>query len=160
MFSQKDEVKIRERGSNPDVVRKQIENFINGFPYLKVEEAATIGHGIIEVDKNAVADSGKFYDKKLDEGVVPLKFVPASGAASRMFKDLFEALEECKSNDDPALALAKNAKAREFLSNKEKFAFYNDLVNLVDKTDGRNSCVYWIDYLLNEKGLNYGNLPK
>src|SRR5690554_39889 len=124
MFSQKDEIQIRERGSKPDTIRKQIENFRNGFPFLKVEEAATPGRGIIEVDDNAVKEGGSFYEKKVEEGTVPLKFVPASGAASRMFKALFEAREQCRSNDDPALALAKNAKAREFLANKEKFAFY------------------------------------
>lgn len=160
MFSQKDEIQIRERGSKPNTIRKQIENFRNGFPFLKVEEAATPGRGIIEVDDNAVKEGGSFYEKKVEEGTVPLKFVPASGAASRMFKALFEALEQCKSNDDPALALAKNANAREFLANKEKFAFYNDLKKLVGDRGGNNSCVHWIDYLLNDKGLNYGNLPK
>ena len=160
MFSQKDEIQIRERGSRLEDVRGQIENFRKGFPYLKVEEAATVGHGIIGIDDDEIKTYSSYYENKVQDGTIPLKFVPSSGAASRMFKTLFEALEECKKQSDPKASLVKNDSAREFLENKEKFAFYNDLKNSIPKSNGEISCVSWIDYLLNEKGLNYGSLPK
>jgi hypothetical protein len=160
MFSQKDKIQIKERGSRLEVIERQIENFKKGFPYLEVNEAATVDHGIIKTNEKEVADFGRIFDQHVSEGTIPLKFVPASGAASRMFKDLYEALEECENETEPALALAKNAKARQFLINKEKFAFYNDLKKAVDKGNAKINCTSWIDYLLNDKGLNYGSLPK
>ncbi len=160
MFSQKDEIQIKERGSKLDEVRNQVEKFRKGFPFLKVEEAATVGHGIIGVADEEVKEYGDHYDQKVQNGIIPLKFVPASGAASRMFKSLYEALEECKKDSDPKTALAKNSSARDFLVNKERFAFFADLKNQIDESGAENTCVSWIDYLLNEKGLNYGSLPK
>ncbi len=160
MFSQKDEIQIRERGSNLEKVKAQIENFKNGFPYLKVKEAATPGNGIIEINDDAVKTYGNYYEQKVQNGIIPIKFVPASGAASRMFKELFEALKECKKNANPAIALSKNANAREFLVNKEKFAFFNDLKKIIEEQGAEKNCISWIDFLLNSKGLNYGSLPK
>ncbi|HZH73391.1 MAG TPA: DUF4301 family protein [Mariniphaga sp.] len=160
MFSQKDEAQIRERGSSLDVVKQQVENFIKGFPYLEVEDAATVGKGIISIDAEAVTEYGRFYQEQIQKGIIPLKFVPASGAASRMFKDLFEALQQCDESDNPTIELVKNAKAREFLINKEKFAFFNDLNNKLEELNAEKICYNWIFYLLSDKGLNYGNLPK
>jgi hypothetical protein len=160
MFSREDEIQVKKRGSDLTTVKKQIENFKKGFPFLEVDEAATVGHGIIHLDGEGVKENGGFYERQVEKGIVPVKFVPASGAASRMFKALFEALEECQSDDDSSVALAKNPAAREFLINKEKFAFYPDLKKLVEKNDEPRNCQKWIDYLLNEKGLNYGSLPK
>jgi len=160
MFSQKDENQIKQRGSNPEVVKKLIENFKKGFPYLKVAEAATVSNGIIKLNNKEVEENAEKYDRQVEAGVKPLKFVPASGAASRMFKALFEALDSCKKDPDPDTALAKNAAARQFLVNKEKFAFFNDLEQLVGEKSAEKNCRSWIDFLLNEKGLNYGSLPK
>ena len=143
-----------------ETVRQQVDNFKKGFPYLKVEDAATTGNGIIETDSDSVKEYGKFYEEQVNGGVIPLKFVPASGAASRMFKDLFEALKECEKNDDPAVALAKSVRARDFLVNKEKFAFYGDLEQKLADKGAKKNCYNWIYYLLNEEGLNYGSLPK
>jgi hypothetical protein len=160
MFTRKDEIQIKERGSSLEVIEQQIENFKKGFPYLEVNQAATAEHGIIKPNEKEVADYGKIFDQHVSGGMVPLKFVPASGAASRMFKDLYEAVEECEKETDPALALEKNAIARQFLTNREKFAFFNDLKKAVDEANAENNCKSWIDYLLTDKGLNYGSLPK
>jgi hypothetical protein len=160
MFSRRDEINIEQRGSKLSVIREQIDNFKKGFPYLEVDEAATKGHGIVKLDDHAVKENGDYYDHRVTEGVIPLKFIPASGAASRMFKSLFEALEECRKENDSSLAFAKNASARQFLANKEKFAFYSDLQNLIKTLEVSSNCYHWIDLLLNEKGLNYGSLPK
>ena len=160
MFSQKDEIQIKQRGSSFEIVQKQIENFKKGFPYLEVIEAATVGNGIIKLDNKGIKENDDRFDKLVAEGKIPLKFVPASGAASRMFKALFEALEECRNDENPEIALAKNAAARQFLVNKEKFAFFSDLKKSIAVQGEVEVCRNWIDFLLNEKGLNYGSLPK
>lgn len=160
MFSQKDKIQIKQRGSLPEVVEQQIENFRKGFPFLEVMEAATVGSGIIKLDNSGIEEHKERYDRQIAAGVKPFKFIPASGAASRMFKALFEALEACEKDPDPDTALAKNAAARQFLVNKEKFAFFSDLKNSLDGYKAEENCRSWIDFLLNEKGLNYGSLPK
>lgn len=160
MFSQKDKVQIQQRGSRLEVVEGQIENFRKGFPFLKIDDAATTGNGIIQLDEKGIAESGERFEQGMAAGIEPLKFVPASGAASRMFKALFEALEDCKKTDNPDETLIKNASARQFLVNKEEFAFFSDLEKVAGKNDEKKNCRSWIEYLLNEKGLNYGSLPK
>ena len=64
MFSQKDENQIKQRGSNPEVVKKQIENFKKGFPYLKVAEAATVSNGIIKLNNKEVEENAEKYDRR------------------------------------------------------------------------------------------------
>ncbi len=160
MFSENDRLLISNRGSNLQAVLRQIENFKKGFPYLPVEEAASAGYGIIVLDGEKKDEYIARYEEKLAAGLIPLKFVPASGAASRMFKALFEAMEACANSDDPDEALAKNANARQFLANKEMFAFFNDLKQIIETNGVEKKCRNWIDYLLNKKGLNYGALPK
>ena len=90
MFSEKDKAQIEKRGSKIETVLQQIENFKNGFPYLQISNSASVGNGIIKLTNEGVAETGNIYDHKVAHGIKPLKFIPASGAASRMFKDLFE----------------------------------------------------------------------
>ena len=160
MFSDKDKLQIKERGSAEQTVIKQIENFKKGFPYLQIEEAASVDNGIIRLDAERLEKNKKRYDEKIKNGLKPLKFVPASGAASRMFKALFEALSECRNAENPEETLTKNKAAGQFISEIEKFAFYNDLKEILAKNNIEATGVNQIDFLLNEKGLNYGGLPK
>ncbi|MBT3384298.1 MAG: DUF4301 family protein [Prolixibacteraceae bacterium] len=160
MFSEKDELQIKNRGSELQTVLNRIENFKKGFPFLQIEEAASIGDGIIKLDEKALEKSCALYDKKVADGIKPLKFVPASGAASRMFKALFEALEECKKSDSPEEELINDKVVKQFIDQIENFAFYNDLKNSIQKEKVEENCKNRVDYLLNEKGLNYGSLPK
>ena len=160
MFSQKDKIQIKQRGSQLDTVEKQIKNFKKGFSYLEVIEAATVSNGIIKLDQKGIEENDERFEQNIAAGVIPLKFVPASGAASRMFKSLFEALDECRSDEDQEIALAKNAAARQLLVNKEKFAFFSDLKQTIADKGADEVCRNWIEFLLLEKGLNYGNLPK
>ena len=160
MLTEKDLQQIEKRGSNSETVKKQIENFKKGFPYLEVEAAATVGNGIIQLGEEDIKKRSGLYDQRIAEGVKPLKFVPASGAASRMFKALFEALEDCKDSENEKEVLARHSAARNFLANREKFAFYDDLKSVLEKKNAPEECRNWIDYLLNENGLDYGSLPK
>lgn len=159
MFSDQDKQQIKQRGSNLATVLAQIESFKKGFPFLAIENAASVGKGIIRLSAEELAKRGKLFDEKVASGTRPLKFVPASGAASRMFKTLFEALEACETENE-ADVVAKNKAIKQYSDELTKFAFADDLKAAI-KSGGENvSIKTLLDYLLNKKGLNYGALPK
>ncbi|WP_230981371.1 DUF4301 family protein [Echinicola salinicaeni] len=152
--------KIIQQGMDLETVELQIQNFTKGFPYLPIVKAASIGNGIITVNDDEIKDYLLSYNDKVSEKEL-VKFVPASGAATRMFRDLFAYLEA----DDQSLA--SNPFVEKFISNLKTFAFYKDLSEVLAEADldinqliDQENYSTIIDYLLNEKGLSYGNLPK
>ncbi len=144
-FSDSDIKQIQSHGLTIDGVAQQIANFQTGFPYSDIVSACVTNNGAFNYD----AQMNKYidlYDSKCDEYNI-VKFVPASGAATRMFKDLFEFLSSGEMNKT-----TKNV-----LDNIEQFAFWDDLKGILpDKATDIDK----IKYLVTEIGLNYGNLPK
>ena len=159
MFSEKDKQQIQERGSKLETVQIQIENFKKGFPFLPIEDAASVGKGIIRLSPEDLKKRGERYDAKIASGTKALKFVPASGAASRMFKALFQALEDFE-NQPHEDVLAANRDAAQYVTDFDKFAFAEELQQAVSENGEQLSATTKLDYLLNEKGLNYGAKPK
>lgn len=159
MFTDKDKQQIQQRGSKLETVHTQIKNFEKGFPFLPIIDAASVGNGIIKLDTEKLANRCKLYENKVASGTKALKFVPASGAASRMFKALFEALEsfEDKTQDE---VLKTNQAAQQYTEELNKFAFFNELSQKIGDAGEENSARTQIDFLLTEKGLNYGAKPK
>ena len=94
MFNGNDLKQIESRGSSADAVDAQIERFKKGFPWMKICAPATPEKGISVLDEGAVARAVSYYDSASISG--KCKFVPASGAASRMFKDLFAGLDRIR----------------------------------------------------------------
>lgn len=160
MFSDKDRQQIEKRGSNVQTVISQIENFKKGFPFLIIEDAASVETGIIRLTKENLSKRIALYESKIAKNTKPLKFIPASGAASRMFKSLFEALERFQAGDKENDILSANNAASEYSDKFDEFAFSEELKNAVLKDDKKINTSTKIDYLLSEKGLNYGKLPK
>lgn len=168
MFSAADKQQIIDHGLDLETVEKQIDYFKNGFPPSKLEAPAVQGDGISILDEAAVAKAIGAYDKlSADKKIV--KFVPASGAASRMFKKLFGFLGSYKGTDADYQALIADQKPGsvfEFLKQLEGFAFYEDLANAFGKDKSlqqahvQKAYTEIIGALLNEPGLNYGALPK
>jgi hypothetical protein len=159
MFSTKDKKQIETRGSELHTVLVQIENFKTGFPYLQIIDAATVGNGIIRLNETDLAKAVKLYDEKISHGIRPLKFIPASGAASRMFKDLYEALESSEKSGKNDIS-ATNKGAKQYLDGFEKFAFTAELKTAIKENNTELNDKNKIVFLLSEKGLNYGTLPK
>jgi len=161
MFDEKDLEQFKKKGTNADIVKEQLELIRNGFPFLELESAASVGNGIMAVEESQCSDYIKTWDTYCSSGHSITKFVPASGAASRMFKDLFAFLES--SNSAPATPFENT-----FFNGIEKFAFYNDLNDACLKNDSKSikeliaSGQYKavVSNLLEAKGLNYGSLPK
>ena len=118
MFRKEDVDQIEQRGSSVNVVEAQVERFKKGFPWLKIVAPATPERGIQVLDDEAVAAAVKYYEAAKVNG--KCKFVPASGAASRMFKDLFSGLDALKAGKE----LADDAPASKFVNSIQDFAFY------------------------------------
>jgi hypothetical protein len=159
MFSEKDKQQIQQRGSKLETVQNQIDNFKKGFPFLPIQDAASVGKGIIRLSPEDLNKRGERYDAKIAAGTKALKFVPASGAASRMFKALFQALEDFQSQPHEDV-LAANRDAAQYVTELDKFAFAEELKKAVANNSEQLSATNKLDYLLNEKGLNYGAKPK
>lgn len=159
MFSDKDKLQIEQRGSEIPTVLTQIENFKKGFPFLHVEEAASVGNGIIRLTSESLQKRIALYDEKVESGTVPLKFVPASGAASRMFKAMFEALEAFETKMEEEV-LKENKAARHYIEKFDKFAFASEIREKIKADGAEESTQNKIAYLLTENGLNYGTKPK
>lgn len=160
MFSDKDKNQIKNRKSRIETVELQIENFKIGFPFLHIEDAASVGNGIIRLSEEELKRRIDLYDNKVQQNIKPLKFIPASGAASRMFKSLFEGLESFEKDMPEQKILAENKAAKEFTDKLDNFAFATELENTLQKNRLEKNCKNEIDFLLNKKGLNYGSLPK
>ncbi len=161
MLSQQDLKQIAQKGITEEQINMQLEEFKTGFPFLKIESAAGIGQGIIrldEEDRNNYVDLWNAYKK---EGHKIVKFVPASGAASRMFKDMFAFLDA--DYDVPTTNFEKH-----FFDNIEKFAFYDELNAKCVEKNGKdikaliseNNYKAVVANMLKAEGLNYGQLPK
>ena len=162
MYKPDDISQIEARGSSLDAFEQQISNFKSGFPFLRVTEPAGIYHGIIQLSETEIRKYSSVFDDKISNGLSLLKFVPASGAASRMFKSLFSALDELQNGTDLSEIL-KDKEVALFCDQIRKFAFYTDLELLASKKNKEIENVSlqdWLEYLLLEDGLNYGNQPK
>ncbi len=160
---------INDHGLNQEIVSEQIENFKKGFPPTKLAAAATVGNGILQLSKSEVKAKTKFYDKTSGNLDI-VKFVPASGAASRMFKMLFAFMDEYDGSDQAYTKLKEDqsqGSVFEFFKRLDDFAFYRDLDEAISKggetlaeVQLSKKYVEILTHLLTSKGLDYGNLPK
>ena len=84
-MNQQDLNQISARGISEQQIEHQLEQIKNGFPFLKLEGAAAIGKGIMAPTAQEVENYEKAWNDYKAEGHKIVKFVPASGSASRMF---------------------------------------------------------------------------
>ena len=89
MLSQEDLRQIASKGISPEQIDAQLKEFETGFPFLRLEAAAAIGNGIISPEENERCEYIAAWNEYKAKGKKIVKFVPASGAASRMFKAMF-----------------------------------------------------------------------
>lgn len=169
MFTQSNLLEIQSRGMQPEQVEKQIKRFQSGFEPMNIIEPATLEHGIKHFSDDEIADFAKYYDKKKKKKSI-LKFIPASGAASRMFKMLFGLMNEYDGSEESYNKFFSKTglhSPKKFIEEIQKFAFFEDLKAALAKDEldidylikTRNYKPI-LEYLLTSKGLNYGNLPK
>ena len=153
MFSAKDTKQIEERGTSVREVKRQIEYFKNGFPWMKIVGPATPERGIKVLDAATMDAAIAYYQKAEIKG--KSKFVPASGAASRMFKDMFSGLSTLEAGED----LPANAPGARLAAQIKDFAFYTPEV-FGEPEDSAAYRKEVLRKLLKEDGLAYGSKPK
>lgn len=169
MFTQNDLKQFQAKAIDVKVIEQQIDNFKNGFPFIDLVAPATINNGLKSFNETEADKLMLFYDKNAEDFEI-LKFVPASGAASRMFKLLFEFREKYTKPSDAEKMFESDKSFNSvyhFFHNLSKFAFFDDLKKVM-AANGLNikNCLAEkdynsiIDYLLEDKGLGYALLPK
>ena len=157
MLNEKDLLQLSERNVTENQVNQQVAQLKRGTKYVQLMRPATLGDGIIRLDNTQVDTMTQAFDADRQYYHFT-KFVPASGAASRMFKDLFafaESGEDTKFTDI-------------FFAHIQCFAFYSDLNQAVTRLHGadietllqQGRKVDIVKALLNDEGLAYGKLPK
>ena len=160
-MEEKDLKQLQAKGISVEKFEQQLGEFKTGFPFLKLEGSATIGAGIVAPTADEVKLYVKVWNDYKAQGKKIVKFVPASGAASRMFKDMFAFV-------DADYSVPTTDFEKKYFDNIEKFAFYDALDALLkaQKGKGIKELIAEGDYksvakgMLSKDGLNYGQLPK
>ncbi len=158
MFSPSDIEHIRSRGTTEGKVARQIERLRRGATPLTLDRPATVGDGIVRVAGEEISRLASLHDEAAGAGRC-LKFVPASGAASRMFRDWHAAFNRG--------GFENRAESEAFTKNLPRYAFYADLCEVLSGA-GRSEAQTApagaereiLDFILNERGLNYACKPK
>ena len=163
-FLPKDLKQLEEKGISKEKVLDQIEIFKQGIPFVRLEKAAIVSDGIKKLTKARE----KILVSKFEElkGLLSLlKFVPASGAASRMFKSLFSFLEHYdpdREGVDAYIERLNETDLRTFFKHIKKFPFYEVVQERLKKRagSGNDDKYLFVSEMLREDGLNYGFYPK
>lgn len=161
MITAADKAQLEAKGISEAQIEQQIRDFQTGFPFLKLRGAAAVGDGILAPTADEVAQYIQAWNDYKAQGHHVTKFVPASGAASRMFKNMFEFLSA--DYDVPTTDFEKK-----YFEHIYDFAFYPALDDAchVNEGEGVDALISEGNYkavvknMLNEEGLNYGQLPK
>ena len=161
MLSERDLKQIADKGISEKQIENQLNEFKTGFPFLRLEAAASVEHGIVATTEESRAKYEKSWEQYKAAGKKVVKFVPASGAASRMFKDMFAFVDA--EYDKPTTDFEKK-----YFENIEKFAFYGELNDICVKNEVKDIPTLLAEsnykavaaQMLKAEGLNYGQLPK
>lgn len=162
MYTESDKALLREKGISEEKLQQMLQSFKAGFPYLELEAAATLGRGIMAPTAEEQEAYIAAWDKYVAGGAHKVvKFVPASGAASRMFKDLFAFLYG--DHETPESPFEKN-----FFAHIAEAPFAAALDDACKKSHGLSIAELTaagrykdvVRLLLSAEGLRYGQLAK
>lgn len=161
MLNANDLEQLTEKGISKEQIERQLACFVKGFPFLDITASASTEKGIQVLPQEKQAVYMEAWGAYLTKNKKILKFVPASGAASRMFKNLYAFL--AADHDKPQSAFEK-----QFFDGIQKFAFYDALNKACIENYNRDIPALLalgqhkaiVSTLLESKGLNYGQLPK
>ena len=169
IFSEKDLKQIVTRGNSLEKIMQQLHYFKNGIPNINLYKIASVNDGIFQFSESEIEEFCMYFDKHKDKYAIE-KFVPASGAATRMFKSLNEFLNTFNPKKDTInsyVNLNKDKDLSLFIVGIRNFPFYKELKEKTKAvfTDypsyNSDQKVYAIvKTLLTEEGLNFANKPK
>ena len=161
MLTESDLRQLYKKGISVEQIEEQLACFKKGFTYLPVQASASVEKGIQLIPEKEQSVYLDTWTKYLKGDKTIVKFVPASGAASRMFKDLFEYIDSSETAiEAPFLKI--------FFENIRLFAFYDQLQAVclknenqtIDELMASGGHKIILKNLLFDQGLNYGQLPK
>jgi hypothetical protein len=151
MLTELDLKQVEQRGTSVNDIHKQLDHFKSGFPFLDIVAPATPVKGIKVLSRKEQREALNRYESYNGE---ICKFVPASGAATRMFKDLYEALSTIENGN----TIPQESPATTLFSNLKKFPFYDELSNCPSFNPESQESI--LRLLLMPEGLGYGSMPK
>lgn len=163
-LTENDEKQLREKGISKEKVIDQVNTFKEGIPFVQLKNAAVIGNGILKFTEAEEKELIKLYDSKLEDLDI-LKFVPASGAASRMFKALFNFLEVYNPEEETLEAYFERTNDKDlkvFSEGLERLPFYKKVIERLQNHNGSTGKKVhrFVSELMGENALNYGFYPK
>ncbi|MDI6726365.1 MAG: DUF4301 family protein [Smithellaceae bacterium] len=158
IFSHDDLKQIYAEDLTPEEVYAQLDQFRAGMKKIRISRPCLVNDGIVRVDEAEIVPLAALHDEAARQGRF-MKFVPASGAASRMFDSWYRALD--------AGISGSGEEGRSFTRDLKQYAFYEDLARMATGrgislegliSEGRQAEI--VDLILADDGLGYGNLPK
>ncbi|NYJ26108.1 DUF4301 family protein [Allomuricauda sp. ARW1Y1] len=163
-LSPKDLEQLDSKGISKEKVANQIETFKEGIPFVNLSQAAVVGNGILRFSEKERLDLIQYFED--NRGALELlKFVPASGAASRMFKAMFNFLDSYDPSKEKLSEYIKrtgDTDAQKFTDNLSDFPFYDVIMARIEgKASNKDEQAYlFVKEMLQESGLDYGFYPK
>ncbi|MDT0295253.1 DUF4301 family protein [Mesonia ostreae] len=163
MWTGDDLLQMKAKGIKKEQVEKQLKEFEKGIAFENLKAPASIGSGIIKLEENKLQSWMNRFEKS---SVKKMKFIPASGAATRMFKNLFFFLDEFdsqKENLQEFIARTEKNELTKFFQQLESLPFYKEVMNfqqLEKETVLDQLAVSFVQNLLDEDKLGYGSYPK
>ena len=168
-LSGKDIKQIQNRGLTIDQVNAQLEVFKKGLPFVNIESAATVGNGILNLSDSEIEHYINYFEDKRNS-VSFIKFVPASGAATRMFKFLFDFLKIFSIQEETINAYVNRHNASDlamFFVGIKSFPFYYIVKQKLyqefkdfDDLKLNLKLLLFVQTMLDKDKLDYGNYPK
>lgn len=169
LLTKNDLQQIKSKGIEEEQINRQISIFIKGFKPVELVAAATPESGILQLNNDVVEKLINHYETRVDQYEI-LKFVPASGAASRMFKHLFEFVQTFDGSNQAITKLENDTDPNSLgflLKNIHKTAFYDDLSRAalqngydINTLIAEKNYKKIVELIIFDEGLGYGNLPK
>jgi hypothetical protein len=169
MLQQDDFNQIEKKGLTLKTLENQLDHFRQGFPFILLLRPAIQDDGIITFSEEKKKELIRFFEEQAPSLRV-IKFVPASGAASRMFKHLFEFRESLKAGSGIPESYFSDTGFNSvyyFFQNIHRFAFYHDLQaslkkegKTIEQALAEKDFALLLDHLLSGVGLDYSALPK
>lgn len=162
MFTEKDLKQLADHGVCPERAEEQMKRFATGYPWLELAGSARAGHGIGVLTPEMEQAAITRWKQYLADGGEVAKFVPASGAASRMFKALFAFVNGSEDKPEAGSPVAT------LLDNLDRLPFVGELAETTGRlygatpqqllADGRARDL--VAAIIKPEGMNYGGLPK
>lgn len=167
-FTKQDIEELEKRGISETQVKHQFQTLVKGIPYSDLRSAATENNGLLILQPESQKSYVRVFEEKRSS-LDLLKFTPASGAATRMFKFLFEFLEDYDASKGTINAYINKKGVpdlRLFFVGLESFPFYKTVHKSIKKKydDGSQSINQYrerfIEIMLDQNEFNFGAKPK